>query len=340
MSDEQTRRPTTFRLDDPAVRMAPLEAENELHTEAFASGVDGDGSEGTARAVRRRGMGIGGIFLSATSALVVFGMGIWVTDFVARMFERAGWLGWTASGLAACAGLALLALLLREIVGLMRLARMAGVRAEAELAAASDDQVAARDVVRKVIEFYISRPDTARARAALKRHAGEIIDGRNLLRLAEKELIAPLDAQARGMITASAQRVSLVTAVSPRALIDIAFVLYESVRLVRRIGALYGGRPSGLSMVRLMRMTIVHLTVTGGVAMTDSALHQVVGHSLAARLSARLGEGVINGLMVGRIGLAALDVCRPLPWIASEPPGLSGLMSTLVGTVANKSHSS
>lgn len=335
MSDEQTGRPAAFRLDDPAVRIAEPDETDDPSLEGTALAVTGGARD--VRAVRRCVMGLGGLFLSAALALVVFGAGVWITDFVTRMFERAGWLGWTASALAACAALALLALVLREITGLMRLARVANLRADAELAAASDDRKAADAVVRKVTALYASRPETARGRAALKRHAREIIDGRDLLRLTEKALIVPLDAQARAMITASAQRVSLVTAVSPRALIDIAFVLYEAVRLVRRIGALYGGRPSGLSMLRLMRMTIAHLAVTGGVAMTDSALHQVVGQSLAARLSARLGEGVINGLMTGRIGLAAMDVCRPLPWIAGEPPGLGGLMSTLVGTVANKS---
>jgi putative membrane protein len=34
-------------------------------------------------------------------------------------------------------------------------------------------------------------------------------------------------------------------------------------------------------------------------------------HSIAAKLSARLGEGVLNGLLTARVGLSAMAVCRP-----------------------------
>ena len=45
--------------------------------------------------------------------------------------------------------------------------------------------------------------------------------------IAETEILAPLDARAKMMILDAAKRVSLVTAVSPRALVDIAYVVFE-----------------------------------------------------------------------------------------------------------------
>ena len=50
----------------------------------------------------------------------------------------------------------------------------------------------------------------------------------------------------------------------------------------------------------------------------DSLLQQVVGHGIAAKVSARLGEGVLNGLLTARIGLSAMAVCRPMPYQAEE----------------------
>ncbi len=47
-----------------------------------------------------------------------------------------------------------------------------------------------------------------------------------------------------------------------------------------------------------------------------------MGQGLAAKLSARLGEGVINGILTARIGLAAIAVCRPLPFAARKAPTL------------------
>ena len=156
------------------------------------------------------------------------------------------------------------------------------------------------------------------------------MDGRDLLMLAERDLIAPLDARAKALASAAARRVSVVTAVSPRAFFDVAFVLWESVRLIRRIAAIYGGRPGTLGLFRLLKAVVSHLAVTGSIAVGDTLLQQFVGHGLAGRLSAKLGEGVVNGLMTARIGLSAMDVCRPLPFLTEERPRLKDLAGDLV----------
>src|SRR5690606_572374 len=127
--------------------------------------------------------------------------------------------------------------------------------------------------------------------------SGEIFDGGEMVRFAERSLLAPLDARARALTAASARRVALVTTVSPRALIDIAFVVFESVRLGRQIARLYGARPGIFGTWRLLGAILSHLAVTGGLVLTDGVVEQLVGQGLAAKLSARLGEGIVNGLM-------------------------------------------
>ncbi len=56
-------------------------------------------------------------------------------------------------------------------------------------------------------------------------------------------------------------------------------------------------------MIKLMRQVIAHLAITGGMAATDSLVQQMLGHGLAAKLSQRLGEGILNGLLTARLGL-------------------------------------
>ncbi len=56
-------------------------------------------------------------------------------------------------------------------------------------------------------------------------------------------------------------------------------------------------------------------------AVGESVMQQVLGLGIAARVSAKLGEGVLNGLMTARFGLAALNVCRPLPFVREARRG-------------------
>ena len=103
-----------------------------------------------------------------------------------------------------------------------------------------------------------------------------------------------LDAEARRLIGDATRRVSLVTAISPAAVIDLGVVLFTQLSLIRQIATLYGGRPGLLGLLRLSRLVIAHLAVTGSIAIGDDLIQQMIGHSLAARLSTRLGEGVFK----------------------------------------------
>lgn len=279
--------------------------------------------------VARRGRRLrwGAIFLSALTALIGLGASLAAWRLIEDLFARADWLGWTASGLAALAGLALLVLILGEAAGLLRVARVAHLHERALRAHRNRDMDEAHAVTAGLKRLYGSRRDLAWPLDRFRKHEAEIFDADDVLRFAERELMKGLDARAADEIARAARRVAVVTAVSPAALVDIGFVLYANLRLMRRLAALYGGRPGFFGLIRLGRDVVAHLALTGGIALGDSLLQQVLGHGLAARLSARLGEGVVNGLFTARIGLAALGVCRPLPFLALPPPALKQVMS-------------
>jgi putative membrane protein len=219
---------------------------------------------------------------------------------------------------------------LREAAGLWRLAGIEKLRRHGIAALASDERSAGRAVVRDMLALARGMPRLARARTRLEGHLADIIDGADLVRLAERELLEPLDREARRIVGDAAKRVSLVTAVSPRAAVDLLFVLVSALTLVRRLAYLYGGRPGTLGWIRLAREVVAHLALTGGMAAGDSLIQQVLGHGIAAKVSVRLGEGVLNGLLTARLGLAAIAVTRPLPFTALAPPGLSDVAGNLL----------
>ena len=325
---ESFRRPAAFRVDDPRVVAAepdispPDRSDNAL--------TEPDSQIAAAISERSRRWRWGTLFWAACTGLLALALALAVTSVVEELFARAPWLGAVGLALAVLAGLAFLVLALREIIGLVRLGKIEKLRARALAAIESDDHQQGRAVVAGLLELTRRMPRLAGARSRLETHLSDIIDGRDRIRLAERELMAPLDAQARQLVVSAAKRVSVVTAVSPRAVVDMVFVLINALTLIRRLAVLYGGRPGTLGLLRLFRQVISHLAMTGGVAVTDSLLQQIIGHGVAARVSARLGEGLLNGILTARLGILAIDVTRPLPFSELPRPALNDLAGTLL----------
>ncbi len=338
---DQNRKPRAISLDTGSRHAAadakPDRAPRAIKSATHIVAVPDEAANGLVEALEpppappvKGGMGWGGLLFAALAGLASLSVGLAVDQLISDLFARNQWLGWAAAGLSIAAVLAALGLAVRELLALFRLQAINALRERVRLAHERDDPTLAKAAIAQMTAIYAARPETAQGRAALAAHAGEIIDGSDLIALAERDLLAPIDASARAMVMESAKRVSIVTAVSPRALVDLAFVLMENVRLIRRLSQLYGGRPGTLGFWRLARNVLAHLAATGAIALGDSIIQQLIGHGLAARLSARLGEGVINGLLTARIGIACIDVCRPAPFINSRRPGISDFLSELV----------
>ena len=335
MTSDQRPRPRAFRLDevrpeDPRVAIEPqpdaFELEGVIEPEEAA--IEAAQKRGV---MARRGLSWGGLFWSALGALLSLAVGVWMQGLIESFFARSVALGWIGVALLALVGVALLALLGRELAGLMRQRQIARLHMAFAQARAADDRDAARALVGDLSSLYASRPATARARANLAELTREIVDGRDLIDIAERELMPALDEEATREIASAAKRVSVVTAISPRALVDVIFVGAQAVRLIRRLSEIYGGRPGLIGFLRLARSVGAHLAITGGMAVGDSLVQQVLGHGLAARLSARLGEGVLNGMLTARVGLSAMAVCRPMPFAAKKAPGVSDVAPFLFG---------
>lgn len=325
-SRARASRPTIFRTGDPAVRLdMPQPDQPAARQEDDAATLPMPAPV----APTRRAFSWTGLFVSALASLVGLAAGVALMRLVEDLFARSDWLGWTATGLAGLAGLALAAIILREIAGLARLRRLARLQAQAGRAARGRDMVLARRITGDLARLYVRRRDVAWGLQRLRDHQADIFDADDLLRLAEREVLKDLDAAAAREVARAARRVSIITALSPAALVDMGFVLFANLALLRKLATLYGGRPGTIGLLRLARMVLAHLTLTGGLALGDSAIQQVLGHGIAAKLSARLGEGVLNGLFTARIGLAAIEVCRPLPFLALRPPALKEVAGNL-----------
>lgn len=275
--------------------------------------------------------------LWAFSAFFSFALSVAAWDFVTGLLARNALLGWVAFGLLTAAVLAAVLLALREWAAYARLMRLDTLRQASELARSGADLKQARRLTGALATLYAGRPETSWGLSRFRDRQAEVLDADALLNLAETELLAPLDALARAEVERAARQVATVTALVPLALADVATALAANLRMIRRIAEIYGGRSGALGSWGLLRRVFSHLLATGALALTDDLIGSVAGGGVLSKLSRRFGEGVVNGALTARVGLAAMDLCRPLPFAALDRPSTSGTISrALAGLIPSR----
>ncbi|MBF9047754.1 DUF697 domain-containing protein [Rhodobacterales bacterium LSUCC0031] len=279
-----------------------------------------------ARLAARRPSRLARLFWQSAVGLITLLAGIAAWDAIAALVTLRPVLGWVATGLAGIVFVSLAGLALREALAFRRLGRLDRLRAAAQSAQATGDLGAARQVIAALDALYRDRAELAGPRAALTRQRDDVFDVAALFALAEAQLIAPLDAAARVEIEATARQVATVTALVPIALADVLAALTGNMRMIRRIAEIYGGRSGPLGTWRLTRAVLTHLVATGAVAIGDDLIGSIAGGSVLSKISRRFGEGVVNGALTARVGIAAMEVCRPLPFGPGQKPGVGALI--------------
>lgn len=266
-------------------------------------------------------------FVNTGAALLTFLLSVAALNYIAALLDRWPVLGWIGVALFALFTIAMLGMAWREYRAWGRFAQIDQIHRDAGLALSKSDLSGAREVVRQLDRIYAERKSAEWGRANLAERGPDALDALTLLTLAETQLMAPLDQEARREIEAATRTVATATALIPLTFADVAAALLANLRMIRRMAEIYGGRAGAVGGWRLARTVMTHLIATGAVAAGDDLIHTVAGGGLLAKLSRRFGEGVVNGALTARVGIAAMEVCRPLPFIAQPRPRVGNLVS-------------
>jgi putative membrane protein len=338
-SDAEARRgPRVFRTDDPDLVVSA--AEPEPAPRVAAQSDPEPPSRARAATLVETGFRWGTLLVTALAGAALLSGGVWFARFVSVGLERDDWIGWVIRGLIAVAAVAALVLLLREVLGWRRLSRLGRLRRQVDAALAARDVRAEGKACDRILGLYAGRAELRWGIDRVKSHRADVLDPAGLLTLVERDLLAPLDTEARRLITTSAKRVATVTALAPLHSIAFGFIVFENLRLLRRLASTYGGRPGMSGGLRLGRTVVGNLIAAGGLAMTDDLVGQFIGQDVLRRLSARLGEGAFNGALTARIGVAAIAEVRPLPFLVATPLRARDILGEVIRPTAAKADNS
>ncbi|MGO6902957.1 TIGR01620 family protein, partial [Rhizobium ruizarguesonis] len=182
-SDPPRRAPAAFSYEDEAAdpRDNGRQGEQRRKPESFSENIvvtpdeddpflnpDKDLSAVPVATPLRRRTSFGKIAAGAFGILLSLAIGLWTDSLIRDLFTRADWLGYAALVVLAVGILAVLALVIRETIGMMRLAAVQKIKAEAEAAILETRPAKARAVVAQLTALLSANPETSKGRATLK----------------------------------------------------------------------------------------------------------------------------------------------------------------------------
>lgn len=328
----KTKKPKTVAA--PATISSPAEAPPvpELLSDSYGSTMH----TVTALAARKPSR-IWRVFWSVLLALVGMAISIAFWDFITGLLDRNIWLGRAALALIIILILCAVFLMLRELRAFARLRRIDALRADADDVLAGGTLEDARAFTTRIERLYRQRKDLGWALAEFKKHSNDQLDATALMSFTDHTLLTPLDKTATEIIERASRQVATGTAIVPLALADVVIALTANIRMIRQIAETYGGKAGSFGSWRLMKAVAAHLVATGAVAIGDDMLGSIAGGSVLSKLSRRFGEGIVNGALTARVGIAAMEVCRPMPLSKSTRPSVTSLLKRAMTGFFNQS---
>src|SRR5690349_23089199 len=151
------RSPRLFNPDDPLLRQEPMPSEpapNRTSPAADAPPTEAAMARPTLADLGARGWRWGTVFISAAAGATVLAATAWLMRLLDAALARNDWLGWSTLTLLLLAAFAALMLVLRELIGFARLARLNRLRSEVEAALIEADAKRERQAAMRLVGLY------------------------------------------------------------------------------------------------------------------------------------------------------------------------------------------
>ena len=269
-------------------------------------------------------------FLLGVMSLILVALAFDASDLLSRAFAASYAFGAGVAGILALVVLAALKLAFDEALSIRRLRRIDSLRAEADRLVIAGGHGEAGAFADTLSRFYRDRPDLAPASESLNASVNDAHNDREIVALIDRQVLAPIDQSAYNSVLRASRDTAIATALSPSAALDVVIVLWRNLKLVREVASLYGARPGRFGSWRLMRRMLANLAVAGVAEGLSHVAVDALGGSIAAAISTKLGQGMVNGLLTARVGVATMVLCRPIAFTPENRPSLRRVRTELL----------
>jgi putative membrane protein len=228
---------------------------------------------------------------------------------------------------------ALTMIIWRNYQDIIALRTVSQLQKEGNLLVATNGYGNALKYVNKITQLYVQRPDV---KPRLDRFYVIVNDSHHdgdVCHLYSTQVLKEIDQQAHRLVAKRSKETALLVMISQIALLDSVLTLWRNLVLIQDIAKLYGGRPSFLGSLSLFGAVLQNLIYADVSEMMADSMAEILGGSMLSMLSAQAVQGVGSGVMTARVGLYAMQACRPLPFAEDEKPRLKDIRREIVASL-------
>ncbi|TLU76548.1 TIGR01620 family protein [Mannheimia varigena] len=178
-------------------------------------------------------------------------------------------------------------------------------------------------------------PTVAQAEQRWKSQLNEAYNAKEVLYLFSENVLKPIDKQVKQMISRNAAENAIIVAVSPLAVVDVLLMAARNIALVNKITKAYGMELGYISRLKLFKMVLKNMVFAGATEIATDVGMDFFSQNLTAKLSLRAAQGIGVGLLTARLGIKAMEFCRPVAFQANERPRISAIRQELLTSVKN-----
>ena len=159
----------------------------------------------------------------------------------------------------------------------------------------------------------------------------EYHNSEQVMTLFSETVLSPLDKQAQKLIAKHARDNAVIVALSPVAIADVLMVAWRNFALINKITRIYGMELGYFSRLHLFKMVIKNMVFTG----TTELVAGMLSHNVLRRLFGQAIQGLGVGILTVRLGIKAMEFCRPITFKNEEKPNLKVMSKEIYLSLVN-----
>ena len=159
----------------------------------------------------------------------------------------------------------------------------------------------------------------------------EYHNSEQVMTLFSETVLSPLDKQAQKLIAKHARDNAVIVALSPVAIADVLMVAWRNFALINKITRIYGMELGYFSRLHLFKMVIKNMVFAG----TTELVAGMLSHNVLRRLFGQAIQGLGVGILTARLGIKAMEFCRPITFKNEEKPNLKVMSKEIYLSLVN-----